>query len=338
MVVHLPNRLDVAGVVKFLNVFEESCFFHSGKLTIDCSKLGHVEPFPMLLLVNGVKSARRANPDIQFFMRGPFPQYPTFMGLFKNCGFNVEYDPQYSKGNKRYQQISVLERATIVERVEQNWAHPIDEVQIEAAKIAKVLAQSERSDLFRILSYMLTEIMRNWFEHSESSKLYSCAQHWPNLDKVECGILDVGIGLRASLRKNQSLNVPNDTIALNVALQPGISGKQLKKGKSKDPWANSGYGLYMTSKLCEAGGSFLLMSGERGMLTRNYRTTLFKCALSGTGVQIVLKPSKMTALDISLAKFRVEAGIIGRHTVHSASTFSRIIDSKKENGSEDDSW
>lgn len=325
MVVSLPSRLTVDSTVRFLSQFEAACYFHKGKVTIDCNGLGHVEPFSMILLANGIRKIRKENKStIHFSMRGPFPSYPRFMGLFKSCGFQVDYDPNYSKGSRRYQQISTLTRSEITNRSSDNWSHPIDEIQKEAAGIARVLGQSEKSELFRILKYMLTEIMRNWYEHSEGSFLLTCAQYWPNRDRVECGVLDSGIGLRASLAKNANLVIISDRDAIDTAMLPGVSGKNLKT-RTSDPWFNSGYGLYMISQLCKVAGEFLLMSGNSCAVVGKSAKRYTSCDLSGTGVRMIMRPSAYKSLEESLEEIRANEKKMGRTIVRSPSTYSRIL-------------
>ena len=85
---------------------------------------------------------------------------------------------------------------------------------------------------------------------------------------MEVAILDVGLGVRHGLRNNPDLNITSDRDALHLALLPGISGKMYRgvKRRSNDAWQNSGFGLYMTSRICRAGGSFFIASSGAGML------------------------------------------------------------------------
>lgn len=324
MVISLPRTLTVDSAINFLNEFELACFSHFGRVTIDCGRLGHVEPYSMILLASGIRSiVRRYSDSINFVMRGPFPRYPRFMGLFGSCGFQVEFDSTYSKGNKRYQQIFELFRFEVTSRSTMKWTDPIDEIEIEAARIAQVLAQSDSTEFFRHLKYMLTEMMRNWYEHSEGESLFTCAQYWPTKDRVECGLLDSGIGLRSSLIRNSNLNVPSDKSALDTALLPGVSGKDLNR-KFSSPWRNSGYGLYMTSQLCISAGEFLVMSGDSGLVIGGSGTRYFRCAQVGTGVRIVLIPSKCRSLAESLERIRVSEKLAGRAVLRSPSTFGFV--------------
>lgn len=78
---------------------------------------------------------------------------------------------------------------------------------------------------------------------------------------AELAILDRGIGVFAALGKK--FNFTNKKQCLEMAISPGISSGNID---SEDYYANSGFGLYVTSELCQRYGKFSLCSSE-GMIT-----------------------------------------------------------------------
>jgi hypothetical protein len=143
-------------------------------------------------------------------------------------------------------------------------------------------------------------------EHSESGQFGLCAQYWPEKNKVSLAILDRGIGLRQSLAQNPHLSVLNDIDAVKLAILPGISGKAYQGAKIDDTniWANSGYGLYMTSQICKLGGSFILTSGSKGIFLSEKHERLFDIRSQGTALNLTLNTDKLESLSIMLAKLR----------------------------------
>ncbi|MDE4586293.1 hypothetical protein HUW66_012250, partial [Staphylococcus epidermidis] len=109
--------------------------------------------------------------------------------------------------------------------------------------------------------------MRNVVEHSDSKVIEYCAQYWPSYDRVEITISDNGIGMKKSLSKNPYIEADNDSEAIQLALMPSISSKNFKGARinTRNPWHNSGFGLYMISRICKLGGSFLICSGDHAI-------------------------------------------------------------------------
>jgi hypothetical protein len=182
--------------------------------------------------------------------------------------------------------------------------------------MAAMLCGSNSGAVFDTLTYSVRELMRNVVEHSEASQFGICAQYWPTKGRVEVAIIDRGIGLRESLRNNPHLDASDDKRAINYALMPAVSGKAFKgaRQKQKGPWANSGFGLYMTSRICRNGGTFFIASGDTGMLltTGEQAKRYFDCAFQGTAIRMVVRTDQLAELRDALEKYRNEGYEIQR--------------------------
>ncbi|WP_426687214.1 hypothetical protein [Rhodanobacter ginsengiterrae] len=157
--------------------------------------------------------------------------------------------------------------------------------------------------------------MRNVVEHSESKQIGICAQYWPSKNKVEAAIIDRGVGVASTLSRNPHLDIANDKDALNYALMPAVSGKAFKGArKQRGHWANSGFGLYMTSRICRNGGNFFIASGQTDMLLTKVKgaKTYLPCAYEGTAVRLVIKTDQLRGLSASLQRYRDEGYEIQR--------------------------
>jgi hypothetical protein len=156
--------------------------------------------------------------------------------------------------------------------------------------------------------------MRNAVEHSESEEFEYCGQYWPAKETVEVAILDCGIGVHKSLSANPTLKISSEDHALRLALLPGISGKTSGGGKIEeyDHWANSGYGLYLTSRLCAVGGSFFICSGKRGLLRKDEKVKYYDCSFQGTALRMVLHTSSISDLKGCLRRLRKEGEEVAR--------------------------
>ena len=122
---------------------------------------------------------------------------------------------------------------------------------------------------------------------------------------VELSILDQGVGIQKTLSRNPHLEIRGDEDALRLAIKPGISGRAYVGGPKlrSDVWANSGYGLFMTSQICAKGGSFAVCSGDRGLSLSADGEKVFDVGFSGTAIRLCIYVPELRALNEALAEF-----------------------------------
>ena len=120
----------------------------------------------------------------------------------------------------------------------------------------------------------------------------------------------------AAFRKgNPYMQIESDIDAVNSAILPGISGKPISKSaRLDDPWANSGFGLYMLSRLCSLGGSFFIISGQAGLLLSQGRQQVVEAHCLGTAVRLVLDTQNIGRLSDALYTFGKEGSEISATT------------------------
>lgn len=136
----------------------------------------------------------------------------------------------------------------------------------------------------QLLSYSLREIIRNCFEHGGARSCYIMGQRWKN-GHAELAILDRGVGIKHALSKRFPLDSTRK--ALELAVVPGISSGNTE---SNDYYANSGFGLFVTSELCRRYGKFALCSSG-GMLNiqKGKRDNYLETPPVGTLVRLRMK-------------------------------------------------
>jgi hypothetical protein len=171
-----------------------------------------------------------------------------------------------------------------------------------------MLLQDDKGNLNSALSYSIREIIRNVVEHSRSSVVGYCAQYWPTRNRVEVGIVDNGQGIRGGLSGNPYLNLESDRHAILMSMIPGVSGVTYKGSHNNqyDVWENTGYGLYMTSRICQRGGGFLISSGDSAVELRNNQKFEYKCQFEGTAIRMEINTNRIGSIEENLRRFRVE--------------------------------
>ncbi len=244
--------------------------------------------------------------------------YAAHMGFFKTFGLSHGNEPGEAAGSSTYIPIQCVSREELSAFADEEGLEFGYAVEKRAAALAEILTQSHDGVLHDTLTYSIREILRNVFEHSGSTEVFICAQHWPNLNKVEVGIVDAGKGIRAGLAENPAFEFENDREALHTALMPGVSGN-IWAGKDTATWANTGYGLYMTNRICRAGGSFFICSGDAGLWLEGTKKSDVPSDFVGTAVRLFLDTSKLADLKDRLADFHAD-GIRASKEIEGANT------------------
>jgi hypothetical protein len=280
-------------------------------LNFDFRNVGPVEPAAMLLISSEIIRCR-LNKQINKISCSNFSHmtYAGHMGFFKAFGLNFGKLPGEAHGSSRYIPLTLYKTEDIIRNAARKGIEVGDEIENISKKLSKLLCHDTEGDLFETLSYSIREVMRNVVEHSKSTRFGICGQYWPTKNKAEVAILDRGVGIKATLSNNPHIDASSDKRALNYALMPAVSGKAFKGSriKQKGPWANSGFGLYMTNRICRNGGNFFISSGDTGMLLtkQSEAKRYFSCDMQGTVVRMVLKTSDIPNLKDALDRYRNE--------------------------------
>jgi hypothetical protein len=303
-----PAQFNMTSAISFASEIE--CAADADEYLIDFGAVRLVEPFPMLLISSELrKLARRYCAPAIDCANFEHMSYAAHMGFFQS--FDLEYGnaPGEARGNGNYLPIKIYETKRVESEAFANGVEVGDQIESISRRMSIVLSGEDSGDLFDTLTYSIREIIRNVVEHSAAERFGICAQYWPTRERVEVAILDRGIGLRESLSRNPHIDVSDHKKAINFALMPAVSGKAFKGSRTKrrGNWGNSGFGLYMTNRICRNGGNFFIASGDTGMLlTKGQGKRYFTCSLDGTAVRMVINTSELKGLRESLDRYKDE--------------------------------
>lgn len=312
--ISLPVSLDLNSAMGLSIYFRDMA--HAEKYIIDFGNVKNVEPFGMLMVSSQLYRLKHRHPDSEFnYQNYSNLSYAGHMGFFQAFGLNHGKKPGEANGSNTYIPLRIFKCDDLREEAFDEGVYVGDIIEKESQNLATILCTNQSGDIHETLAYSLREIMRNVVEHSESIQFGICAQYWPSKNKVEFAIVDGGIGLKKTLDPNPHLDVSDHKAAINYALMPAVSGKAYKGAKQKDkgPWANSGFGLYMTNRICRNGGNFFVASGDTGMLlTSKGGKKYYPCDFSGTAVRMIIDTNKIGELNKSLNKYKNEGFEIQR--------------------------
>lgn len=307
LVIPVPSSLDLENALAFSTLLSD--IEESEEYVFDFLRTRNVEPFPMLLVSSQIRRLADKFPNSKIACANyKHMSYAGHMGFFQAFGLDFGKFPGEANGSSKYLPMTIFDCDTLIKEAAEKGTEVGDVVEELSKRLAKMLC-SEEGPVYDTLAYSLRELMRNVLEHSHAKQFGVCAQHWPSKNKVEVAILDRGIGLQASLRNNPHLDVSDDKRALNYALMPAVSGKAFKGSrKQRGNWANSGFGLYMTSRICRNGGIFFIASGKTGMLIthKSEGKKYFSCNFEGTAVRMVVRTNQIAELRDALEQYRNE--------------------------------
>jgi anti-sigma regulatory factor (Ser/Thr protein kinase) len=301
-----PPRFDLPSALDF--VAQIANLPDSPEFEIDFSRVGLIEPFPMLLVASELRKLNCREPEPEITCIGVNRMsYAAHMGFFQSFGLAHGNAPGQASGSATYLPITSFETEAVEREAAMKGVEVGSHIEATSQRLAGILCQNIEGALFDTLTYSIREIMRNAVEHSQADRFDVCAQHWPTKKRVEVAILDRGLGLRTTLSRNPHIDASDDKKAINFALMPAISGKAFKGSKlqRKGNWVNSGFGLYMTNRICRNGGNFFIASGNSVMLlTKSAGKRYFDCALDGTAVRMVIDTGNLSGLRVALERYR----------------------------------
>lgn len=331
----IPSNLTPSNLIPFSLVLNK--YPDNPENCLDFRCLGHVEPFGMLFLSALIRQfARKGREafgrDFKLIANNySGNNYASWMGFFKSFGLDHGNEPGQASGSGAYIPLTRLVVNKIKTEAREGFVHHGEVIEVESSRIAGVLTRHSKCQVSETLTYAIREIFRNVVEHGEASHIWYAAQYWPSKNKVEISILDEGIGIFNSLQRNPKLNIQENSHAVFMALQPGISGVAKEKRKRSDgDWVNSGYGLFMTSSLCQLGGSFHICSGNNAISLAGNKSEFSECSFSGVAIRMVLDTTTITTLNVALDELRkkgekLAAELGNSDTELTASKMSRML-------------
>lgn len=248
----------------------------------DFKSVNTCEPFAMLCVGQKIIELRKKHADAECKGQNVDNNYAENMRFYRYVGMKKGRPLDLDCGNGNFQPISDLNLLKILQESRQT-NRPFGELVTDTSKtLAMVLARNNKN-VMSTMTFCLREIIRNIKEHSNSLNGWYCAQYWPTKDLVEQAIIK--------------------------AMQSGISrtfddnySEEIFAGTGTE-WKNSGYGLYIVSRICaKTGGNFTLASGDTSVKVENdsvgnVKYTSYPTSINGTAIRIRLKVSGLAGID-----------------------------------------
>ena len=234
-----------------LNFFSVNDFFASGQeavLEFDPNWV-HVEPIGLAMAASWGGWCRRRQIPIRAENLGRTADYAARMGLFQHLG--IDYDPGHQVHEEAGRFVPLANVRT-----------PAD-ITSFIADLSALLHLDDDPESLAALQYCTSEMLRNVLEHSQSQEgAYVCAHNYSGsgTHRVTLAVADCGMGVMRHLGRAYPEVTNDPLLALQLAMQPGVTGANTGPFGSPD---NAGAGLYVTRSISQGtGGYFLILSGR----------------------------------------------------------------------------
>lgn len=145
----------------------------------------------------------------------------------------------------------------------------------------------------KTLRYIISELIYNTIEHGKNNQIPSLLQFSWYRDKRELSFIvaDLGIGIREHLSQAYP-GLESDVEAINLALEPQVSGTSGNNGQPYQVINNAGVGLYISSNIAKRLRADMYVISKKGLVhispTEKTSRTL-KANWNGTFVYVTLK-------------------------------------------------
>jgi len=295
------------------------------KVEVDFSHLAFLSPATALLLASclrGHQVQATVSPS------APAYGYAAYVGFFKACGVHAGQEVGAAAGGATYTPLRSVACNDVRLNAKRNKLPLPASVTPYAENLARVIAR-DNSVAMRYVTFAVREILRNCVEHARSHDFWYSGQFWPKNNTVEVAILDEGDGILTSLKRNpENPEFASELDSIRFAIQSGVSG--VPKAERRGDFANSGFGLYMTRRLCAtASGSFCIVSNGEGVLISASGERQLKGSSKGTLLQLRMDTAWLSALTeddyLSIVAEGEQEALERSGTIHLASTASREL-------------
>jgi len=144
------------------------------------------------------------------------------------------------------------------------------EVQVAAADIVDTLRVGDK-EAANVLRHCIGEVIDNVFVHATSpTNATICAQHFPNARRTQVGIVDTGIGFRASFESSPPYRGMNltDRDAIALGLAPYVTSKPPTADIYDSGYGRLGVGLFIVSNVLDRVGGRIQIASHGALFHR----------------------------------------------------------------------
>ena len=306
-------------------------------LKISFEQLQFIEPAGAVVFLSTMDKIKEENipyeiEPINEFKRTAAISYGETMGIFQQIG--VSNAPSSTSGSTYIAptkiELEELRREINIKgiTIEQYYEEVSERIVKKALDLLGLAFSQEVEELF---IYVVREIIRNIFDHSDTTHYYYALQSYKYSACVEIVIADAGVGLKSTIPFDVEevwYGQNTDEEAIRKALIPGLSALSNHSYAPED-YKNSGYGLALVKKIIQKSeGLFSIASGRKSFTATNEEEFFAECDIKGTVIRLRINLNNLKSINFE--EILVEAEKEAREKGYSqkASTASKTLKSK----------
>lgn len=267
------------------------------EINFDFNELEFIEPAGAVVLLSYIEYLQELNKRVSFTpLSEPMNKavsYGCNMGIFQQLGL---IDSQvYQKGSTY-----IAPKKVHLDQIEVKEEEFFEEFSSDLT--SRIMPNIESDDnKYRLFQYVIREIIRNVFDHSESETFCYGVQKYPKTNLIEVAISDLGVGLKETVPfdiEDMYLKKTSDRDAIHKAMEPGVSNYSNHTYAPED-YKNSGYGLTLIRKIVEkCDGKLSIATGESSLTFSNKTKEKHdECNVKGTIIRIKIDSQKLESID-----------------------------------------
>ncbi|PRP50908.1 hypothetical protein C7B63_10905 [Bacillus halotolerans] len=294
-------------MMKMTKYLEEKSYFvnKEDNLKFHFSNLNFIEPAGAIIFLSTIDRLQEDEipyelESIQELERDAI-SYGETMGIFQKLGLSSARS--FSEGTNYIAPTKVVISELFASLDEQDESIETYYDEISTKIVRKVLrnlafqADEAVKDLFE---FVLREIVRNIFDHSQTPHYYYGSQTYPATNSVEVVIADVGLGLLNTVPFNVEetwFDNPSDEDAIRKAIIPGLSAFS-NHAYAPEDYKNSGYGLALVKRIIEkTDGVFSIASGKKTITYNSLGEFVEDCDLKGTLIRMRINLNNLNLVN-----------------------------------------
>lgn len=306
-------------------------------LKITFEQLEFIEPAGAVVFLSTMDKIKEENipyeiEPIDEFKRRAAISYGETMGIFQQIG--VSDAPSYISG-PTYIAPTKIELNTLREEIkikgitiEQYYEEVSERIVNKALELLGLDISQEVDELF---NYVVREMIRNIFDHSNTTHYYYALQSYRYTACVEIVIADAGVGLKSTIPfdiEEVWHGHNTDEEAIIKALTPGLSALSNHSYAPED-YKNSGYGLALVKKIIQnSEGLFSIASGKKSLTATSGEEIFEDCDIKGTVIRLRINLNNLKGINFEEVLEEAEKEAKEKGYDQKASTASKTLKSK----------
>lgn len=275
------------------------------ELIFDFSSLNFIEPAGAIILLSTIDRLKEDDiahklESIENLNRDAI-SYGETMGIFQKLGLSdarsFSRGPNYIAPAK----IVLTELFDSLQSQSKTIETYYDEISSDiVTKMLKDFGKDSEEEVKNLFEFVVREMIRNIFDHSQTKQFYYGSQFYPATNSVEVAIADLGVGLVKTVPfdiEESWFGQPTDEDAIKKAMIPGLSALS-NHAYAPEDYKNSGYGLALVRRIVEkTNGYFSIASGNKAITYSLSEESVEDCDITGTLIRMRINVENLNNIN-----------------------------------------